>query len=126
MTERQGLMNVQRLIDYTLENGGGTFTKDGAIREYGNGYMVGVDIPTIIVPLNNLTEIEQAIERMAEDTPYHIGTWVHDGNVYIDAARHIELLAVAEEVAQARGELAIWDCAALEEIAINTISLDTG
>lgn len=115
-------MSIQNLITRTLENDGGTFTPDGVPLDFNNGYMVGSTVPTIIVPVTETLQIADAIWQMTNrihDLPdeHYLGTWVHDGLMYIDASRHIETLDTAMMVAELAGELAIWDCANMLEIA---------
>lgn len=117
-------MNAQAIYDHTIEHGGGTFTSTGEVFAADSGYMVGGGIPTIIVPEDDAVALAEGLRTMVEQLPagYFVGTWVHEGEIYIDASAHYAALELAVEVAQQNEELAIFNLSDLTDIAI---TLDT-
>ena len=113
-------MNARAIYDHTIEHGGGTFTSSGEVFAADSGYMVGGGIPTITVPEDDIVALAEGLRTMIERLPdgHFVGTWVHEGEIYIDASAHHEVLELAVEVAQQHEELAIFDLSTLTDIAI--------
>ena len=103
----------------TLRNGGGTYERD-AFRSASlpNRYIVALGSPREIVDASEgasaFPHIVHALRTIADArgvwTPERaLGTWVHDGKVYVDVVESIASLGTALWIAGTRGELAIWD-----------------
>lgn len=120
----------------TMRDSGGTFLLNGHPVYLGDrqGYMVGGIVPTRIeavgqypyhVALGDVLRdfvrdnARETVRRSGEGATnnLYLGTWVHDGKVYIDLSEWVEGKAEAVALAQSRGELAIWDCYAGNEVS---------
>jgi hypothetical protein len=113
------------ILSATLADGGGTFTADGKRANLRSGYMVGlgtgVGLPAAVLPLSAArTPAAVATVRAVMDAGsvagYHVGTWVHDGMIYVERAAMFADLRLALRVAADRGERSIWDNANGREI----------
>jgi hypothetical protein len=109
----------------TLRDGGGTFAVDGKVVHHTRGYYVGGIVPTSVVPVAGGTEnLAESLARFANQHrrdigavySTYIGTWVHEGNVYIDASEWTPTREYAQNIGRERGELAIWDCRSGNEV----------
>lgn len=119
--------NAARL---TLANDGGTFTLTGAQVLHRRGYYVGGLVPTAIVRKheNDAWSLSWLAEQLAsfarqhkavlENADAYLGTWVNEGNVYIDVAQWVGDRGTALGLGHARGELAVWDCERGEEVTL--------
>ena len=47
-----------------------------------------------------------------------VGTWVHEGQIYLDLVQNIHDLDIATRMAKRRGEIAIYDCKNQKEILL--------
>ena len=109
---------MQQMIANTLTNNGGTFRNGVDIsQELKSGYVVGGVVPSIIVPVDDLETLEYELYQRVKHFEY-VGTWVHDGEVHIDAVEIYSDLEDAIEVGKSLGEIAIWNIAAQEEITL--------
>lgn len=124
MTRTLGISrrNVDAIHAATLVNGGSTFTTAGVIVAPTVGYIVGGILPTIVVPLAEFTAPFLAgVMQGWSGHPHYVemmGTWVHDGHVYIDASEHIIDRATAVETGRMRGEIAIYSMLSGKEITL--------
>ena len=90
------------------------------------GYMVGIPGPhakTQVYPPNfyNVMAQFEAMTRLAQNTVHKLyaGAWFDGHNVwYLDISENILDVDDAIQVAQRRGELAIWDVANKKEIRV--------
>jgi hypothetical protein len=112
----------------TLKNHGGTFTPAGSVVKTHElyGYLVGGVVPSSIVGradnnhavlanhLRNFVTQHEGILRA--DPSLYLGTWCHEGNVYIDVVEFVGNRAAALELARERGEEAVWDCRSGNEV----------
>ena len=48
-------------------------------------------------------------ERFGDNTQVHQGSWIHEGNVYLDAAERLTNKRAAVRTAKLRGQKAIYD-----------------
>lgn len=101
--------DIRYIIEYTRTNGGCTVAS-GSISESSTGYVVGGKVPTVIVPESDTVALHNTIVQFA-NTYDSYGTWLHDGNVYIDAIDILYDRDSAIALGRARGELAIYDIA---------------
>ena len=93
--------------------------------EYAGRYIVG-GIATAIIPsdaagfpelvLRSALDLLESEDALKAET---VGVWSHDGNTYLDLGDTYYMLDSALTVAQARGELAIWDRVTGTEIGIS-------
>lgn len=102
-------MKVSEMLE-ALRAGGFT---DWVTPEKTNGFLVGGACPAIVresVHEVTKSDIINLIVR-ADDIADAIGGWIdeEDGKAYLDGNTWIADLGTALEVAQDRGELAIWD-----------------
>lgn len=116
-----------QIVDYTLQHGGGTFTALGKEFGFTVGYIVGGFLDTVVVK-DVANHRERAIDAVARfrqrmgtrdvkldsgeshSVPYyHVGTWVEDGDLYIDASKWFSGFLAASAAARKNGELAIYD-----------------
>lgn len=98
-------MDIREIISETLANGGGTFPP------VADGYMVGgvasgviADMPKFEMMLGEFVQDNEAVLVTA-----HLGTWIHEGKVYIDVSERIGNREDAMRLARERGELAVYD-----------------
>lgn len=109
----------------TRANGGATFALSGQSLTGRRGYALSVypDRERIVPGVADAASIAQYIADNADvflsDLRAVVGTWVHDGQTFLDISRVIadrsEALAAARDAAQ----LAIFDLEALEEITVS-------
>lgn len=86
-----------------------------------SGYLVGGAFPSLV--FENKTQVDRG--ELAwwigsnEPMPYY-GVWVDTdtGKVYFDGVEHLESPALAGELGRQRGEIAIWDIEAGEELRL--------
>lgn len=117
------LHQASGVIDHTLRMGGGTFCGiTGEAFDLQIGYMVGGFVPTATVDMSgDYPDQRHAVAKRAvaafcnthadvlsRGTTY-LGTWMHEGTLYIDASEQVTGEDHALQVAASRGELAIWD-----------------
>ncbi len=55
---------------------------------------------------------------LASSAGIGIGTWVHEGQIYLDLVQNIHDLDIATRMAKRRGEIAIYDCKNQKEILL--------
>ncbi len=116
------LVNAARIVEQTIENGGGTFQpfNQDAIT---TGYVLSVN-PELeqIVPLDvfDADVVQDYIFGVYNHfgVDHTIGTWVHDDNVYLDVVVHIKDKEGALELAREYNQLAVFDVAAQQEVSV--------
>lgn len=118
----------EAIWSHTLENEGGTFDPvTGALVDVAQGYVVALGQGTYRIADDEdhdvaVNLIAQYIQQQPISGPDltrpNIGTWTHEGVVYVDAVEVVDDLFVALGLAADRGELAIWDVAAGAEIFV--------
>lgn len=128
--------DAQNVVDHTIENGGGTFNPaSGKASVTKQGFAVSTD-PQFerIVPVEEFTAdvIEQYRDDVWEfvwgfntqnrfDRKFsikNIGTWIHEGNVYIDVSTIYRDRWDAVDAGRDANQIAIWDIRKGEEIII--------
>lgn len=85
------------------------------------GYWVGGVVPSLVIADYSESAHSQAIRQFVESAPTrYVGFWYDraDGKLYVDAVDHVASCDLAEETGRARGEIAIWDIAAQDEIRL--------
>lgn len=120
------MLFVTGVVEQTLDNGGGTFTPEGEGIERDWGYFVGGIVSPWVVQAawfenHGETFVENFVANhrhyFNEDDVY-LGTWVDSGSVYLDVSEWVATPGMARQLAEARGELAYWNCARHEAIPL--------
>lgn len=108
----------------TLESGGGTFdivTLDAAALP--SGYVVALEGRGEIIPADLSQPSrdafyayfwdaqQQAAAAPSEWDTRYVGTWVHEGKIYLDIVEHYTDRAYAIGCGQVNNQIAIWDVA---------------
>lgn len=117
----------KRQVRSTIVHGGGTFTVNGYLEHVPeSGYMVGGLIDSLVFSPKGLYESEIAqifmqyqarIPQTISDSVY-FGSWIdtETGLWHLDASEHYDNVDDASITARERGELAIWDIDASDDI----------
>jgi len=123
---RDSLYYGQRLIDLANEHGGGTIIPSGRLDYYtpGTGYIVGGARPGMTIKSLRSASIRGVAMWVAEHLPYiedhaftGLGVWTDPlGVTWFDVVTVYPDRQAAEEVGRERGEKAIYDVAAEEDI----------
>lgn len=114
---------ASRIVAWTRENGGGTFTRTGYAVAPRNVWAVGGKEPgrvlseeqtTVTLYGPALRSTIAPVTEFIQQTPYtdggtFIGTWVDEGRLYLDVVDLIEDTASAIAIAAERGEKAIYN-----------------
>ncbi len=108
-----------RIAEATIANGGATvdaltgaaLTEGVAVAVKGYEYVADVEtlIPSLVAYLG--TNADVLAGRC-------LGTWVHDGKVYLDVAEVVSTREEALTLGRERGEIAVYDLAASEEVEV--------
>lgn len=104
---------IEKLIDYTLKNGGVTFNKNLEILENLRGYTISIQKYEYKTTIDNIKEIEenilQKIDIIGNKKNVVIGLWLDDNILYIDI-NMIELnFTRAMAAGKEQNQLAIFD-----------------
>jgi hypothetical protein len=99
---------VPQMYSDTLANGGGTFNRAG--RNVTRGFAVSaIDDTFRIIDIDDKPAFERAILDVAREYPTScVGTWVHEGNIYIDPADVFTDEATALRWATQRNQIAYY------------------
>ena len=101
-----GLSNegAAKVVDHTLEKGGGTFklNKDGSVTEIRDGYIVATPESNEIIKdaKKNFTpeKLQEWVEKSSlalKEAGTHIGTWIDKGNASLDVSKVFQDRATA-------------------------------
>ena len=97
-------MKPNFILKQTLKNGG--FTPDNVKGRY----IVATPSNETVKPIKHFTaSLLRAYLRLANEQQLTIGTWVHNGKVYLDSIKGFEDLEEALGFAKASNQLAIYD-----------------
>jgi hypothetical protein len=121
---------ADRMWDVTLNNQGGTFNaRTGISRNLGNngGYVVANNTDSVFIHVTECYDIAvHVIAKFLQRQPTYgdghkddIGTWLHDGLVYIDTVEYVHVRADALERGRKYNQIAIWDIANACEITVD-------
>ena len=106
-------MKPNYIIKQTLKNGG--FTPDNVKGRY----IVATPNNETITPIKHFTKsLVRAYLRLANEQSLAIGTWVHNGKVYLDSIKGFEDLEEALGFARLSNQLAIYDRLENKEIIL--------
>lgn len=109
---------MNTIITDTLANNGGTFRNGVNISDtLISGYVVGGIVPSEIVPVEDSAELARVVSQFVGAYEY-VGTWLHNGEIHIDAVEVYQDKHEAIAVGLQRGEIAIWNVADSEEITL--------
>jgi hypothetical protein len=97
---------------------GATLTKKGRPSRAKTGYMVAIHTFDILKSLDDIT-LQDYIAKLSDniflsnDKParHYLDIWIHKGDIYVEISRRFTDLNEALQVANFRGEKAIWDVA---------------
>ena len=107
------IMNPNYIIKQTLKNGG--FTPDNVKGRY----IVATPNNEKVKPIKHFTSsLIRAYLRLANEQSLTIGTWVHNGKVYLDTIKGFEDLEEALGFARLSNQLAIYDRLENKEIIL--------
>lgn len=113
-------MTLNAVLRLTMENGGGTFDHNLELVTPNSGFAVGlVRNSYAILPLEDLEDFNHAILACLGSFPAaYIGTWVHNGSIYIDPVVVIPEKALALEFARQNKQLSIYNFSTGETINV--------
>lgn len=108
-------MELTKIAETTLRNGGATFTAHGDLIL--SGFCVAGVAPAVRIPVADFTTeaLEAAVAGFEADT---FGTWIEEGEVWIEPSEVYTDRAEADRVARERGEIAYFDLDTFEEIRL--------
>lgn len=125
--------NTQRFAKNTERNGG--YSTNHRNQTPDVGYMIGRSdlVDTVIISgaenlatnsrfqheAKNLMTAVKALNTLQSNDSFYLGSWIHEGKVYLDVSQKISDRAEAMELAVELGELAIWDVRNSQEISVN-------
>jgi hypothetical protein len=140
-----GYNAAMKLHAETLKNGGATLDLSTlALAAHTEGYYVGgapnwagAQIESVLCPIGSFTaaymrtqlgyiyaeqlELSPVTSTLVGTPEALIGTWEHDGIIYIDVVNHFESITAAITAARYRNQLAIWDIERGAEIHISQL-----
>ena len=106
-------MNPNFILKQTLKNGG--FTPDNVKGRY----IVATPNNETVKPIKHFTKsLVRAYLRLATEQSLTIGTWVHNGKVYLETIKGFEDLEEALGFARLSNQLAIYDRLENKEIIL--------
>lgn len=98
------------LMDITMRNGGGTFTRSLEDANLKKGFMVSLPDHEQVVSLKEAHTISITdMVTIAKDLNAYIGTWLDDGKIYIDLSVNINNIEDAKRIGRENNQLAIYD-----------------
>lgn len=113
---------LSNLLEITRANGGATIDLLGASPD--SGFQVGIRARDGLVLVDQFasqglidTWIQDHLEILARPDHY-VGTWIHEGRIYLDVSVNVHHLEDAIDLARANGQLAIWDVTNQAEIEV--------
>lgn len=104
---------INKIIDYTIKNGGCSFSSKLEILEDLKGYTISIAKYEYKTTIKNVDEIEKnilkKIEIVGNRKNYIIGTWIDNGILYIDINKIEMNYTRAVEFGKSQKQLAIFD-----------------
>lgn len=111
---------AHRAAALTLATGGATLAADGTSPV--TGYAVALPgCERVVTPDRLPAELVTYLQDHADDLSRpgaHLGTWAHDGSVYLDVTLVLSDLAPALNLARSSGQLAIFSLSDGREISL--------
>ena len=118
-------MKIESLYFLIQSGEGFSVRPDGYLTYAGDGYAVGggkdCKVFTMANEILSFNVFKSEMERLSAnsiDASQVIGGWVDDGIVYLEVSDIIKSFPVALELAEARGEKAIYDFANAKSIDV--------
>lgn len=119
-------MNLKQFVKDTLKNGGATFNIVNGTYNPNKGYMVALQGHELQVPISQFNQkvladyITDKSDTLlsGQITNNYLGSWVHEGIVYLDCSTLIDNLDIAIDIAKSSDQLAIWSNKDKESILI--------
>lgn len=106
---------TETLHALTSRNGGATVSlEDGSVATHTTGFYVGGLVPEVVVEDTGYADdLYGPVETIGAEVNWtgFIGTWKHEGNIYVDASEWYADFETAARVGRERGEKAIWEVA---------------
>lgn len=122
MRSMQNMDVHSRAAQYTLDHNGGTFVPHvGRVVDTSSVYVVALGHPfehMIDVgdcEMFNRRMVKREIEKFTEahrpqwNEGYWLGTWIHNGILYLDVVEKFHAYDDAYQAAVERGQIAFWD-----------------
>lgn len=106
---------MDRIAKVTVENGGATFTRTGEIVT--TGYAVAGVADAVRIPVADFTADALAAAIAAFDAET-FGTWIEEGEVWIEPSEVYEDRETADRIAKARHEIAYFNITDAEEVRL--------
>jgi len=101
--------STKSFIESTLANGGGTLWLG---KEQYTGYTVAVYGRELIISVDEFKRgntVKQFIECAYDDGYDIVGSWLHEGQIYLDCCRHFNYVNEADNYARANKQLAYYN-----------------
>lgn len=107
---------AQTIARLTVANGGATFTAEGVALH--SGFSVAGVAPAIRIRVEDFDAATLAAAIAVFGTRSAFGTWIEEGEVWIEPTTLLTDAAEAHALAEARGEIAYFDLDTLTEIRL--------
>jgi hypothetical protein len=122
-----GIPTVNDILSQIKSQGGITLSPSRAIRNYGEGFQVGIPGFEKRYALSKLTpsmldDILTIYQKRASKVGGDIGAWVEGNNVVFDISKRVEVRDKAKAIAERNDQRAVYDWGTKE--VINTPDLD--
>lgn len=113
-------MNIEAMLEQTIENGGGSFNLNGTAVKFSRGYAVSLEGLEKKVNLHSefFPDVCVIVERYMQANadaiakPRHfLGLWIEDGTLYMDVSELVINETMARNIARERKQLAYFDFA---------------
>ena len=111
------------VVEDTLANGGLTIKPFTGEKPSG-GYMVALEGFELKVPLSEFFTgvvadyIGEHAQKLMSNPALCLGTWVHEGSVYLDLSENVGSLDKALELGRERNQLAVFNLETFEEVTV--------
>lgn len=112
-------MQLSKIKDLVLSNGGATLTQDLDNAIVNDGYMVSLKDHELKIRIESLTSnLLDQYRRIAIHNNAYVGLWLDGQDLYLDISTNIHNRDDAIKIAQENQQLAIYDCKNSETIYI--------
>jgi hypothetical protein len=115
-------MNLVQFLDLATTNGGGSYNINTGEHNPNTGYMVSLPFEHTHSELTKAEVLDYVLKHadaLAVDNRY-FGLWFDGGQWYYDVSENVTDLGEAIRLGMANNQLAIYDCAKGETIALPT------
>jgi hypothetical protein len=114
-------VNTDKFVSAVLSDGGATVSTHSELLPLSGFYVSDTDGAIVALDAFGASDVDAFVTRRASDLAApgaYLGAWVSDGKVYLDVSRHFYSRDVALQVGASNDQLAVWDIANLDEIAV--------